>query len=183
MSKYGSDALGPLHGREDDLWMRASLIAQLPLPNDTINAGGRSGGAPAPSSDAAAAAAAAAALPPAVQVCEVLGVGGPQLRATVEWQLAGQATTALNGSLPGPAEAVLGMGGLKVEPTPAAKLPDNPTQVESLHELDGHESLAPEDLREALWRRLVAAVRRRVPQGTAVLSCALVLLVGRAVAV
>ena len=166
MSKYGSDPFG----REDELWMRASLIAQLPLPNDTSNAGGWS-------SDAAATAAAAAALPPAVQVCEVLGVGGPQLRATVEWQLAGQATTALNGSLPGPAEAMLGMGGLKVEP---AKLPESPTKVQELHEL---EPLAPVDLREALWQRAVAAVRRRVPQGTAMLSCALVLLVGRAVAV
>ena len=124
--------------------------------------------------------AAAAALPAAVQVCEALGVsGGSKLRATVEWQLAGQlgAVTALP-----PAEALLGTdNAFGQEISPAVVWPTMPTKQTA-----AAKGIAPEHALDLLVVEGVPAVGRwavrmmlqSLPHWTTVLSCALVLLVG-----
>jgi len=146
---------------------------------------------PAESAEAAqgAAVAAAAALPPAVQICEALGMGGTRLRATVEWQLAGLLSATNGGGARMPillANAMLGgvgdadsssaRAGKQPEKAPAPRATTNARLPTDLDMGEGEDGI----LTNRVSWFATATLVRTMPHWTTVLSCALVLLAGGA---
>ena len=129
-------------------------------------------------------ASAVAALPAVVHVCEALGVGGAELRASAEWQLTGQGTTTVAGALPPPTRLLGASVGSAGRANSEAHRPAKAAKAAGgeVGGTVGHlRQRAP-----ASWqrdspreRRPLAASLGLLPHWTAVLSCALALLVGR----
>ena len=130
-------------------------------------------------------------------MCEALGVGGGQLRTTIEWQLAGQISTAGAAPLPPPA-VMIGVGvttaarvtkrpavvpaAPRPRPPRAAPAPLSARRDATLASWAAELTPSPA-LLAALWRRVHGYALQALPHWMVVLSCALVLLLGGAVVV